>query len=64
MRRLAIVFAMIAAISASEQAFVPHRLAAFAARVVRVPGRIGRAIEDMRRFWRQHVKLLPLAGVN
>jgi len=64
MRRLAILFAIIAAFSAAERIALSPRFAAFAASVMRGPLRFTQAIRQFRGFWRQQSKLLPLARVN
>jgi hypothetical protein len=68
MRRLALVFAIIAVISASGNmvmsGWFPKGVSAFAARMVRVPGEFGLALQRLRRLWRQRLKALPPADVN
>jgi hypothetical protein len=68
MRRLALVFAIIAVISVSENMLMsgwfPKGVSAFAARMVRIPGEFGLALQRLQRLWRQRLKALPLADVN
>jgi hypothetical protein len=68
MRRLALVFAILVAVSASEHIAMSPRASgvinAFAARVMRMPVRFGLVLRGLQRVWRQRWKALPMAGVN